>query len=223
MDLRKLHNNAKRALIQSVAFTGAHVLDVGCGRGGDAFKWLDCKVNLTMCDPDEELLNEAKKRCWKRPVTFHLGDVTLTPVHTYDIICYNFSLQYIFSTESLFKETIRCIHERSKVGTKFIGTVPDSGFILHHTKFKDSHGNYFMRNEKTTGNGEFGETVWVCVKNTLYYQDDDPIAEPIAYKDVLITELESIGWSLDIWQPMVHHVTGMITDMYSQFIFTRIH
>lgn len=223
MDLRKLHNNAKRTLIQSVAFTGAHVLDVGCGRGGDAFKWMDCKVKLTMCDPNDELLSEAKKRCWKKPVKFHHGDITATPVYPYDIICYNFSLQYIFASEDVFTKTIDAIHNRSKIGTKIIGTIPDDAVILQHIKYTDSHGNYFMRNEKTTGNGEFGETVWVCVKNTVYYQDDDPIPEPIAYKDILVTSLENRGWVLDSWQPMVHHTTSLITDMYSQFIFTRIH
>ncbi len=222
MDLRKLHNNIKRQLIQSVAERGCRVLDVGCGRGGDAFKWLDCGVHLTMCDPDEELLNEAKSRCWKRPIDFHLGDISATPEQVYDIICYNFSFQYTFASDKLFYNTIRCIHERSKVGTKFIGVVPDSGFILNHLKYTDSAGNYFIRSD-TTGNGSFGEKLWVCVKNTVYYQNNDPISEPIAYKDIMITEFESLGWSLDIWEPIVHHTTGLITDMYSRFIFTRIH
>ncbi len=222
MDLRKLHNNIKRQLIQTVSQRGCTVLDVGCGRGGDAFKWLDCEVTLTMCDPDEELLNEAKRRCWKRPVEFYLGDISSTPLSTYDVICYNFSFQYTFESDALFYKTLQCIHERSKVGTKFVGVIPDSGFILHHLKYTDSVGNYFIRSEHT-GNGSFGENIWVCVKGTVYYQNNDPISEPIAYKDIMITEFESIGWSLDVWEPIVHHTTGLITDMYSKFIFTRIH
>ena len=222
MDLRKLHNNIKRQLIQSVSSPGLHILDVGCGRGGDAFKWLDCKVNITMCDPDEELLNEAKRRCWKRPIEFYHGDISSTPVSPYDIICYNFSFQYTFESDSLFYKTIKCVHERSKIGTKLVGIIPDSGFILNHIKYTDNNGNYFLRNVDKTGNGEFGEKIWVCVKDTVYYQNDTPIPEPIAYKDLMITELETLGWSLDVWEPIVHHVTGLITDMYSKFIFTRI-
>lgn len=221
MDIRKLHNNKKRQLIQSVASRGDYVLDVGCGRGGDAFKWLDCNVRLTMCDPDEESLNEARRRCWKRPIQFFHGDISSTPCMEYDVICYNFSFQYTFDTDSIFYKTIQEINSRSKVGTKFIGIIPDSEFILKHEKYTDVAGNYFIRKSQT-GNGEFGEKVWVCVKNTLYYENDTPIPEPIAYKDIMITELESIGWSLDEWQPLVHHVTGYITDMYSRFIFTRI-
>lgn len=222
MELRKLHNNIKRNLIQSVAKKGDTVLDVGCGRGGDAFKWLDCGVHLHMCDPNDELLTEARNRCWKRPVEFYHGDISVTPLEQYDIICYNFSFQYTFANDALFYNTIQCIHERSKIGTRFIGIIPDSGFILRYMKYTDQAGNYFVRNE-TTGNGSFGEKLWVCVKDTVYYQNNDPISEPIAYKDIIITELETLGWSLDVWEPMVHHYTGLITDMYSKFIFTRIH
>lgn len=221
MDIRKLHNNIKRHLIQSVAVPKSSVLDVGCGRGGDLFKWLDCKVKLTACDPDEKLLNEAKRRCGSKPVKFYSGDIHSTPIEPYDVICYNFSFHYTFQTEKCFMDALQAICERSKPGTKFIGIIPDSGFIIQHLKYTDVAGNYFMRSENT-GNGSFGEILWVCVKDTLYYENDEPIPEPIAYKDIMITEFESRGWALDMWQPMVHHTTGLITDMYAQFIFTRI-
>ena len=186
------------------------------------FKWLDCKAKLTACDPDPDALEEAKRRCGSKPVKFYSGDIHSTPVNLYDVICYNFSFHYTFDSEKCFVDTVNSICERSKPGTKFIGIVPDSGFILHHMRYTDVAGNYFMRNPETTGNGSFGEKIWVCVKDTLYYENDEPIAEPIAYKDLMITEFESRGWTLDEWQSIVPHATGFITDMYSRFIFTRI-
>ena len=38
-EIRKNHNDAKRELIQSVSQKGQHILDVGCGFGGDLQKW----------------------------------------------------------------------------------------------------------------------------------------------------------------------------------------
>ena len=40
--IRKNHNDAKRNLIQSVSKEGEHILDVGCGFGGDLQKWHKC-------------------------------------------------------------------------------------------------------------------------------------------------------------------------------------
>jgi SAM-dependent methyltransferase len=220
--MRKLHNNIKRALIQSIATPHQTVLDVGCGRGGDIFKWLDCKVKLHMCEPNEELLAEARSRCGKRQVKFYHGDVSAAPNEQFDIICYNFSFQYTFKTEELFEHTIREMTKRSHVGTKFIGIIPDSDCILRRPeKFTDCVGNYTMRS-KDTGNGEFGETLWVCVKDTAYYENDEPIPEPIAYKDVIITRLSELGWCLDTWQNILPNTIGYMTDIYSEFIFTRV-
>ena len=58
-NIRKAHNLVKRNLIQKVVPTGAHVLDVGCGRGGDLQKWAHCAVKLDACDPDKGALEEA--------------------------------------------------------------------------------------------------------------------------------------------------------------------
>ena len=60
--IRKNHNDAKRNLIQSVSKEGEHILDVGCGFGGDLQKWHKCGVNINMCDPEPSALEEARSR-----------------------------------------------------------------------------------------------------------------------------------------------------------------
>ena len=55
-EIRKNHNEAKRDLIQSVTNEGAHILDVGCGFGGDLQKWHKCGANINMCDPEPTAL-----------------------------------------------------------------------------------------------------------------------------------------------------------------------
>ena len=61
-EIRRLHNDEKRNLIASIAREGDSVLDVGCGFGGDLQKWRHARVNLSMCEPDAEALEEAKNR-----------------------------------------------------------------------------------------------------------------------------------------------------------------
>jgi hypothetical protein len=156
-------------------------------------------------------------------VLFYHGDISASPNVPYDVIAYNFSLQYAFESKDVYEKTISQIVSRSKQGTKFIGVIPDSEFIISRgSKYTDVLGNYVLRNEEKTGYGEFGEMVWVCVKGTLYYNDDEPITEPIAYKDILIQSMRDNGFVLDSWKPFVSHMTGYISDMYSEFIFTRV-
>jgi len=113
-EIRQYHNLMKRQLIQSATQPGSSVLDVGCGFGGDLQKWAHASVRtLDMCDPSQEALVEARVRASKiKGVTpnFYHGDILSCPSNKkYDIICYNFSLHYIFESQRLFKNSIRAI------------------------------------------------------------------------------------------------------------------
>jgi len=80
-EIRKNHNEAKRVLIQSVAHKGQHILDVGCGFGGDLQKWYKCGVNINMCDPEPSALVEARSRAknMHMRVNFYEGDIHNCP------------------------------------------------------------------------------------------------------------------------------------------------
>jgi|TARA_B110000977_G_scaffold118020_1_gene152331 SAM-dependent methyltransferase len=214
-EIRKNHNETKRLLIQSVAREGQHILDVGCGFGGDLQKWNKCGVNINMCDPDPSALEEARSRAksMNMRVNFYEGDIHKCPLRTYDIICFNFSLHYIFASKGLFMSSLREIKKRMKSGGRLIGIIPDSEKIIFKTPLVDDMGNFFKM--KDHGNGGFGEKLWVHLSDTPYYAQG-PKPEPVAYKDHLVTQLEDFGFRMEKWE----NLTGNpISELYSKFIF----
>ena len=213
--IRKNHNDAKRALIQAVVREGQSVLDVGAGFGGDLQKWRAVGAYVSMCDPSPEALEEARSRARNLKIRvngFYVGDIRACPNRRWDAVCYNFSLHYIFASRELFHATLREIKRRVQHGGHLFGIIPDSESILNRVPLKDESGNFFLT--KQHGNGGFGEKLWVNLADTPFYADG-PRPEPICYKDVLVTELEKIGFTMLLWKPLEGH----ISELYSKFIF----
>jgi SAM-dependent methyltransferase len=218
--VRKLHNSVKRNLIMAYATKGSKVLDVGCGRGGDLHKWKGCI--LTGVDPDADAIAEAKKRStecgYDSWTEFIVGDINAAPMITYDIICYNFSLQYAFKNETTLQTTLRQISLRLKKGGYLIGVVPDASRIS--TPMKDRLGNTVDIGPYVANSPQIGNMILVNLSDGPYYSNG-PIPEPLCYKDILFQELEE-WFELESWTKMVPYTTGLITDIYSKFIFRRV-
>jgi SAM-dependent methyltransferase len=170
---------------------------------------------MSMCDPIPEALVEAKSRAknMRMRVNFYEGDIHSCPNRKYDIVCYNFSLHYIFETKEKFFNSIREIRKRMKPGGRLIGIIPDSEKIIFRTPLEDDMGNFFVT--KTPGNGGFGEKLFVNLVDTPFYADG-PRSEPIAYRDLLITHLEELGFRLELWEGLEGN---QISELYSKFIF----
>ena len=212
---RKNHNNAKRDRIQSTTLDGQHILDVGVGFGGDLQKGHKCGANINMCDPEPEALLEAKSRAknMHMRVNFYEGDIHACPKRKFDVVCFNFSLHYIFASRELFFSSIHEIKKRMKPGGSLIGIIPDSEKIIFKTPHLDEMGNFFKL--KDHGNGGFGEKLFVNLVDTPYYAEG-PKSEPVAYKDLLVTHLEELGFKLQSWEGLEGNP---ISELYSKFIF----
>jgi ubiquinone/menaquinone biosynthesis C-methylase UbiE len=214
-EIRRTHNDAKRNLIQSVTQEGNQILDVGCGFGGDLQKWHRCGANMSMCDPEPSALVEARSRAknMRMRVNFYEGDIHNCPNRKFDIVCYNFSLHYIFESKDTFFSSIREIKKRMKPGGRLIGIIPDSEKIIFRTPYNDDLGNFFLT--KTKCMGRYGEKLFVNLADTPFYADGVR-PEPIAYKDLLVTHLEEIGFRLEMWEGLEGNP---ISEFYSKFIF----
>ena len=217
--IRKLHNSVKRELITKHVKGGSRVLDLGCGRGGDLHKWKSVNANVYMIDPDNESIQDAmnRQKTIGTRYEFKVGDVNGAPKEGFDVVCANFSIQYVFKNTSYMKRCLKAVAQRTKIGGKFIGCVPDSEFVQMNPNFNDNLGNFF----RVHAFGTIGDTMDVMLVDTPYY-NGRVIPEPIAYKDLFVTFMENQGFFLSEWEPIMDQKTGTISDLYSKFCFVKV-
>jgi len=95
-EIRKNHNDAKY-----------HILDVGCGFGGDLQKWHKCGANINMCDPVPEALEEARSRA----KNMHMR-VTSTSVQTESLMLYVSTFHFTTSLPPRNFSSVRYVKSR---------------------------------------------------------------------------------------------------------------
>ena len=217
--VRKFHNDVKRILIRDVTRRNDHVLDVGAGFGGDLQKWAQTGARVNMCDPEASALDEARRRAKGLGLTvnFYHGDIDACPKRKFDVICYNFSMQYIFASEELFHRSLRGIRDRARHGTRLVGIIPDSERVLRRTPLHLDDGSFFKL-KPGSARGAFGEKLFVFLADTPYYTERGPMSDPVAFKDVLVSHLERLGFRLEVWGPIGG--TSEVSQFYSKFLFT---
>jgi ubiquinone/menaquinone biosynthesis C-methylase UbiE len=214
--LRKLHNDCKRRLITQYVWPGAHVLDCGCGRGGDWHKWRAVRAHVAAIDPDIESLKEAEDRALSMGfgVWFlGVGDVrNAVRAGPFDVVCYNFSLQYIFESDELFKESVQAISDAVRRGGFLIGIAPDKMRVEAFTPLCDALGNSMYV--------EAGRLVTHLAGGPFYASGAK--SEPLLDSGRLIDALEAQGFKKIVWEPMLDVPNSLISDVYSKFVFKKM-
>lgn len=218
MDLRKVHNDYKRQLINKWVKNDMYVLDCGCGRGGDWWKWQAAHVHLAAIDPDQDSLDEAERRAREMGLNVWFlgqGDIRQAAfAGPFDVVCYNFSLHYIFGDENLLTNSLRAIKVALKPGGLLIGITPEKAraeSMAGSGNFRDKLGNEFqIKNEK----------LLVRLTDGPFYADGAK-EEPLLDGPVLIERLKTLGFNRLVWEPMVPRPTGLISDLYTKFVFVN--
>ena len=220
-ELRKLHNKCKRDHITCWVPEKSHVLDCGCGRGGDWHKWKAVNARVTAIDPDLESLKEAEARAleMKFGVWFlGQGDIRQAAfAGPYDVVCYNFSLHYIFEDQKTFEHSIKAIGVALNPGGLLIGITPEryraESMVDRYGYFKDRLGNEFIFTKAST-------RLLVRLADGPFYADGGR-EEPILDANVLVRALNDVGFDLVQWEPMLDNPNGLISDLYSKFVFKK--
>ena len=215
--LRKLHNDCKRQLITKWVVPGSYVLDCGCGRGGDWWKWKSVRARVAAIDPDEDSLAEAEHRAFEMGLgVWFLGQGDIRQAAfagPFDVVCYNFSLHYIFSDPQTLAESLHALSVALKPGGLLIGIVPekDRAKMLadHEGNFQDALGNEFHVR---------GPKLLVRLADGPFYADGAK-EEPLLDGQILIENLKSLGFEKLVWEPMLVRPNGLVSDLYTKFVF----
>ena len=221
-ELRKLHNGAKRDLIMKWVKSGAHVLDCGCGRGGDWWKWKAVRAKIYAIDPDEESLVEAENRALEMNLgVWFLGQGTIIQAAfagPFDVVCYNFSLHYIFEDLATFDNSIKALACAVKPGGLLIGITPElaraESMVDAHGHFKDKLGNEIAILQD-------GRRLMVRLVDGPFYADGGR-EEPTLDAGFLVQNLKANGFEMLLWEPMLDQPNGLVSDLYSKFVFKKI-
>ena len=220
-ELRKLHNKCKRDHIACWVPQKSHVLDCGCGRGGDWHKWKAVGARVTAIDPDIESLKEAEARA----LDMHFGvwflgqgDIRQAAfAGPYDIVSYNFSMHYIFEDTKTFEDSIKALGVAVSPGGLLIGITPEKAraeaMVDRFGHFKDKLGNEFGFVRGST-------RLLVNLAGGPFYSEGGR-EEPILDANVLVKALSGAGFDLVQWEPMIDRPNGLVSDLYSKFVFKR--
>lgn len=157
MEVRRLSNIEKMEWLAKWVPRGSKVLDVGCGQGGDVHKWRKLGATVTGVDPNPLAIQEARRRC--SISDFRVGNVRDIR-GKFDVICYNFSLQYETPENYEYIKTLL------NPGGIIVGIVPDPVRILAE-RFKGIHVRRINPGH-----------ISVFIEDTPYYALG-PVSEPL--------------------------------------------
>ena len=191
-NIRVQNNLIKKEFLNTWVKKGSKVLDVGCGQGGDLHKWKHLEVELTGVDPNSWAIEEARRRSKGAYGNFIVGDIRSAPLEQYDVICYNFSLQY--QSLELFPEITKRLKKPNGI---LIGIVPDK-HVLGNGK---SDGIHIEKVDE--------DHISVYIPDTPYYTNG-PITEPLLNKNEFFKKAYENGMSIKLWETF---------SIYGKFVF----
>lgn len=130
--IRNTHNFIKSALIAEYTDKGSHVIDLGCGQGGDLLKYKRCSlssyrgidVSHTAIDALARRIACIDMRCRVTLECFDFTKRMWASMRKIDVVSCQFALQYAFSSKASACHVLACVSRVLRVGGVLIGTIP---------------------------------------------------------------------------------------------------
>jgi len=143
--LRNFNNWVKSLLIQTFCKSGANVLDLCGGKGGDFPKWAKQNAKLVvLADLAEQSVKDAENRYnqkrWKFDVLFFALDCfegtlnKLLPPITFDLVSCQFSMHYSFESEQRVRGFLENVTCRLSKGGHFIATTTEANRVVRRLR-----------------------------------------------------------------------------------------
>eukprot|EP00976_Prorocentrum_cordatum_P013328 265988-Prorocentrum_minimum.AAC.14 len=153
--MRKFHNRIKQQLVyqafQAVVYQAERqqqpqpqpqphqpcLLDYGCGRGGDLWKWhLAGFQDVLAYDPCARSVEEARRRFKETPWNTVRNYVFTTSIPSsyllseFDVVSCQFAIHYLFESHETLCNFVGFVAQALRLGGRFIGTFLDADRVL---------------------------------------------------------------------------------------------
>lgn len=240
--VRKFHNTVKSDLIGRIP-TGAIVLDIGGGRGGDLDKYAERNVRTVLfVEPDGEHIAELERRygVGRKEGRFKFDIHVLqsiaqnsTAVRDFvkqhaptgvDAVCMFFSLSFFFARDGDLREMWNGIIPSLSPSGVIIGTYPDGDAMA--TALATGGGVIEGPTYRISTTGQTGVTPEVIIaltdRNNIV---GDQIENLVDWK-LVVSTLSQYGWTVDTSfafqdQPYFSASQTMFNSLYRGFAFVR--
>lgn len=131
--VRNTHNFLKACLIDEHVPRRSHLLDLGCGQGGDlrkfarrtlkSYRGIDIS-HVSIEHNRERMSNIREFRCRSKLECIDFCETAWARAAVYDVVSCQFALQYAFATRETAHFVIKQIADSLKKGGVFIGCIP---------------------------------------------------------------------------------------------------
>ena len=226
--MRKFHNFIKMCLYQKYCKNKNSLLDLGCGRGGDMYKWHTVGIEKVIgIDVNKSAVCEAIRR-YKNQTDLNLRSYSFyftTPKNifieflrykqlfqTFDNISCMFVLHYFFDNEQNVNNIFDQISKSLVKGGHFFGTIMDGDSVARHIAETEIYNNkaVFIKKEYKT-HMRYGNKIQFMLSGTLYFGEKTISNEYLIYKDVLQDVGKKHGLELIEYESFKHYNHSNVT------------
>jgi ubiquinone/menaquinone biosynthesis C-methylase UbiE len=235
--LRKYHNIIKREMIVRLG-SNLTVLDIGSGRGGDIHKYKAQNIKIYAVDPNDDNLNEMKKRVkdigYGENVTFiSAGGEETNKIAKYveeevDVVTSFFSLTFFFKNKKMVEQLIQTVDRFLKDDGYFIGTTMDGNNTYELMLGQDSiTTDYYEIIKKYHDDGKIGfeKQIQIDMKGTIvssqteYLVDFKKFVRLLAKKNIYL--ISTSMFDPDEEAPYLSDEQKALSGLYRKFVFQK--